>query len=150
MEFRQLIKSDIEYMKEHSTKDAFYKEMPAQADFDYALDHNGDILGIGGFRMINNTTAYCWFDLSDKSKEHTIACFRCIKEWIDGYTFDGKYHPGFCETMGILRLEAYVKVGFEEGVRTIEHLGFSYEHRMLKFIGQEPADLYVRFFDGDK
>jgi len=149
MNFRQLQQSDVEYMAENSYDKDFYKQVPAQTEFDYALEHDGDILGVGGFRMKNNTTAWCWFDLSTKAAEHTIVCYRVIKEWIEGYEGKDGHVPGFCETHGILRLEAYVKVGFEAGARTVEHLGFEWEHRMMKFIGQSPADRYVKYFDGD-
>ena len=140
MNFRIATDKDFKFMQEHSTDKDFYKECPEQVEYDFVLEHNDDILGVGGFKMINNTTAWCYFDLSDKVENHLIVCYRVIKEFTDI----------FCKEHGIFRLEAYVKVGFEAGMRTVEHLGFSYEHRMLKFIGQAPADLYVKFYNGDK
>ncbi|MDD5459418.1 MAG: hypothetical protein PHF37_08515, partial [Phycisphaerae bacterium] len=105
--------------------------------FCWTLEHEEKVLGIGGIKMVNNTTAICWFDLSKYAGEHIVVCYRVIKEWI----------PIVCKEKKIRRLEAYVKAGFEAGVRTVEHLNFDFEHRKKKYIGDIAADCYVRFFD---
>ena len=139
MNFRALTKDDIDYMREHTVDKDFYKDKPEQTDFSYALEHKGETLGVGGFHMMNMTTAVCWFDLSDAAGDHVIVCYRVIKEWLDI----------FCKEQGILRLEAYVKTGFEAGIRTVEHLGFQWQYRAMKYFGQCPADVFVKYF-GDK
>jgi len=150
MGFRTLTKDDIAFMREHTVDKDFYKDMPEVTDYSYALFDEDRTLGVGGFHMMNNTTAVCWFDLSDIGYENTIQCYRTIREWMDGYTDkQGVYHEGFCDTMGIRRLEAYVRTGFEYGIRTVEHLGFEWQCRAMKYFGDYPADVYVKFY-GDK
>ena len=139
MDFRELQESDITFMREHSLNKCFYKECPEQTDYTYALEHYNQVLGIGGIRMINNSTAWGWFDLSDAAEDHLIVTYRTVKEWLEI----------LCNEKKIIRLEAYVRVGFEAGVRTVEHLGFKFESRMPQFIYHNPADLFVRFFDGE-
>jgi hypothetical protein len=63
---------------------------------------------------------------------------RRIREYIDI----------FCREHKILRLEAWVDVNFNEGLRLVKHLGFHPESRKINFLGKnKDAWLYVRFFD---
>lgn len=140
MNFRQLTQPDLDYMREHSDDKGFYKEVPERTEYDYALEHNGDILCIGGMRLMNDTTAVGWFDLSPKGFENLIACYRTISEWM----------IQLAETLKIVRLEAYVREGFGVGVRTVEHLGFGFERKVPKYFGNEDAMLFVRFFEGNE
>jgi RimJ/RimL family protein N-acetyltransferase len=140
MNFRQLTQPDIDFMKENSLDPDFYKECPEEDTFCWTVEHEEKVLGIGGIKMVNNTTAICWFDLSKYAREHILACYRVIKEWI----------PIVCEEKKIRRLEAYVKAGFEAGVRTMEHLDFEFECRKRNYVGDVPADLFVKFFDAEK
>jgi RimJ/RimL family protein N-acetyltransferase len=136
MEFRQLTEKDISFMKENSLDTVFYKECPEEDAFCWALEYGEKVLVIGGMKMVNNTTAIGWFDLSRYAEEHISLCYRVIKEWL----------PTMCKEKKIRRLEAYIKAGFEAGVRTVEHLGFEFESRKRNYIGDIPADLYVRYF----
>ena len=97
-------------------------------------------LGIAGFRFINDTTAWCWLCMGEAATQHLTESFRCLATWI----------PSFCRDFGVRRLEAYVEVGFEEGIRLVEHLQFEEESRMKDFIDGNPAIRFVRFFGDAK
>ena len=139
MELRPLTSRDISYMEQYSRDKDFYKEPMSEIDYMYALDSEGEVLMIGGFRMITNQTAWCWMDLSLAGLERIYTCYRVIKEWIEK----------FCKRMNISRLEACVEEGHENGVNLVTHLGFKFESRKPRFFGKNSADLYVRFFGGD-
>jgi RimJ/RimL family protein N-acetyltransferase len=141
MNFRQLQEADIQFMADNSLfSREHWKSMCGQLEFNYALEHNGNVLGIGGLKMINNHTAYGWFDMSIHAKNHVIICYRVIKEWLQIS----------CKELGIRRLEAYVEADFEAGQRTVEHLGFTYEYTAKNFFGDKPGKIYSICFDGDK
>ncbi len=139
MEFRELQQKDITYMSRHSRDKDYYKKPVVQTDFCWALEHENKTLCIGGIKLINDTTAWAWIDLSEACEKHIITCYRTIKEWSDM----------FCKQQGIKRLEAFVEVGFEKGIRTVEHLGFKFEYRKSKFFGDRPADVFVKFYNGE-
>ena len=147
MNFRQLQESDIAYMAEHGIREDGHKVRIDNTEYNYTLEHDGAILGIAGFRFITDTTAWCWLQMGEEAMKHLTISFRTLSEWIGGYTgINGERVPGFCETNGIRRLEAYVEVGFEAGIRLVEHLDFHEESRMLNFIDDKPAIRFVRFF----
>lgn len=136
MKLRELQQADLTYMAENARDKDYYKQPLEQIDYMYALEHDDDILMIGGFRMITDTTAWAWMDLSYAGLERIYTCYRILNEWIHR----------FCKQRNIARLEACVEVGFEAGVNLATHLGFKYESRKKNFFGNRPADLYVRFF----
>ena len=105
-------------------------------EYSYSLEHEGKLLASGGFRLINLTTAWTWFDQSHHAGHHIVSVIRVVKEWLDIFV---KEH-------GILRVQAYVECDFPEAVRTVEHLGFHQECTMKNFIGTKPAFLYVKFY----
>lgn len=140
MNFRQLQQSDIDYMREHSPDKDFYKDCPERIEYDYCLEHDGDVLCVGGVRLMNTTTGTGWFDFSPKGYEHTIICYRTISEWM----------IQLCQSLHITRLEAYVREGFGAGVRTVEHLGFGFERKVPRYFGDTDAMLFVRFFEQEK
>ena len=149
MEFRALTQADIDFMKTHTEDRDCYKETSGQSEYTYALvDDDDSTLVIGGFRMMNKTTVVCWFDISEAGRRNVIAVVRTIKEWTEGYTdkYD-QYNPGFYETMGVLRAEAYVKSGHLEGERFVRHFDFIHERLVMKYFGQDPANLFVKYFD---
>ena len=136
MQFRQLQQSDMDYMADHSALDrAYYKKPPEPVDYAYALEQDGNVLVVGGFRMITDTTALCWLDLSEIGMEKIYTCYRVIVDWIDI----------FCQNYGIMRLEACVKYDFAAGVRLVEHLGFEYEGRKKHYFGELDGLAYVRY-----
>lgn len=139
MQFRQLIQSDIEYMAQHALVGReSWKNQSGEAQYNFTLEHEGKILGIGGFIMVGKTCAISWFDMTEDAKEHIITSYRVLKEWADI----------FCKDHGIQRLMAFVRTGYEAGVRTCEHLGYRFENRMPKYEDGQPFDLFVKFFDG--
>lgn len=147
MIFSKMTQADLDYMRDHSTDNDLYKSIPETIEHNFALRDGNDVLGIGGIRMMNDTTGVGWFDLSRKGFENVIACYRTISEWIGGYT-DGKGNreKGICQELGIVRLEAYVKDGFGRGVRTVEHLDFAFERKVHKYFGDQDGLLFVRYF----
>ena len=136
MKFRETTQEDMDYLANHSISQGVTKQQPEQIDFCYTLEHEGTPLGIGGFRLINPTTAWCWVDLSDTSGKYIRTVYRVISEWIDEFS---KNH-------NLRRLEAYVRIDFPEAIRMVEHLGFERESVMSDFIGEESAYLYKRIF----
>ena len=133
MIFRESTQADLDFMADHSIKGGM-KQFKF-IDYVYTLEHDDIPLGIGGFRMIVPTTAWCWVDLSDKALEHLRDSYRTIKEWIET----------FANTHQIIRLQAFVR-DTPEDRRLVRHLGFIEESRMEKFYGDEDALLYVRIF----
>ena len=135
MNFREAIQSDLDYLADHSVSRGIQSKQPSAIEYLYTLEHEGVPLGVGGFRLINLTTAWCWVNLSDKMKHgHVIPTYRVIKEWIEMFT---KEH-------GIKRLQAYVEVDFPEAIRMVEHLGFEQESIMKNFVGDKDAAMFVR------
>ena len=149
MEFRALTQADVDFMAKHTKDRDCYKESSGQSEYSYALvDSDEQTLVVGGFRLMNKTTCVCWFDVSDVGFENIIKVVRTIKEWTEGYTDKtGKKHIGFYEMMGIVRAEAYVLDGHEEGERFVKHFNFCYDRNVIKYYGHCSANLYVKFFD---
>lgn len=149
MDFRSTTQADIDYMKTHSFEPEFYKGAEdIQNDYIYTLYDEGDVLAIGGIRMMNKTTCIIWIDLSKNGIERSRHVWRTIVEWTEGYIdSDGNYCPGFYEFMGIVRVEAYVKEGFEAGLRFVKHLGMKYDRVVDNYLGKDNAVLYVKLFE---
>lgn len=118
-------------MERHS-----YKKPVTPVDYLYALDDDGDILMVGGFRVITDATAWCWVDISAKGLHKIYSCYRVMAEWMDS----------FCQEHGVTRLEAVIKDGYDAGCRLVEHLGFTYESHKPKFFGDGDGLLYVRYY----
>ncbi len=134
MNFRETTQEDLDYIADHSVSRGVQKQQPEQIDYMFTLEHEGVPLGIGGFRLINTTTAWCWVDLGCESGKHIRLVYRLIKEWMDRFI---KLH-------GIVRLQAYVEYDFPEAIRMVQHLGFNWESKMKNFIGDKDAAMYVR------
>jgi hypothetical protein len=133
MEFRETTQEDYDYAQDHSVSDP-EKNHPEQAEYLYTLEHDGFPLMVGGFRMINATTAWCYVDLTDRAGLHVIELYRTMRDWINVWAKDHK----------VKRLQAYVRTDFPEGVRLVEHLGFERESIMKNFIGDKDATMYRR------
>ncbi|MBE3143564.1 MAG: hypothetical protein IMZ61_06535 [Planctomycetes bacterium] len=137
MDFHEVTAQDIEFMAKNSLCPEIYKHREEQIDYCFALSHEDKTLGIGGFRMITNTTYFTWFDLSKAAYENNIiVCYRTIREKMES----------FAKEKGIILMMAYVRVGFEAGIHTAQHLGFNLECRLNRFLGEDPADLYLKYF----
>ena len=136
MRIREATKADILYVADHSASRGCFKDQPDQIDYIYTLEHEGDVLGIGGIKIINPTTAWCWVDVTVNGKKHMIMAYRTLKVWIDKLV----------EIHGLRRLMAAVGVDFPEAIRMIEHLGFVREYTMEQWSGDKPAHLYGRIF----
>jgi len=136
MLFRETTQQDLGYMKDNSVSRGILNKQPERTDFCYSLEHEGILLGIGGIRLINLTTAWCWVDMTADAKKHTIIVYRVIKEWMDKLV----------EEKGLKRLQAYIALDFPEAIRMIQHLGFHKEGILKNFIGNKDASLYVNLF----
>ncbi len=136
MNFRELKQEDIEAVENDSISRGILSKQPEVIDFGYTLEHEGKILGIGGIRLINLTTCWCWLDLTHYLSEHIITAYRVISEWMIILAKD----------KGIKRMQCYIEVDFPESVRMVKHLGFHQEHIMPKFVGEKSAYLYVKYF----
>ncbi|MBN2591588.1 MAG: GNAT family N-acetyltransferase [Sedimentisphaerales bacterium] len=129
-----MTKEDYEYLKDHSASRGIFKNTPEKVDYSYSLEHEGTLLGSGGFQLINTTTAWCWLDLTIHAKNYMTEVYRLIKEWIEIFVKDKE----------VKRLQAYVDPEFPEAIKTVEHLGFKYECDMELFYGDRNAYLYKR------
>lgn len=134
MKFRETTQEDVDFVADHSISRGVEKHRPERVDFCYTLEHEGRPLVIGGFRLINATTAWGWVDITDAAGGRIISVYRAIKEWTDTFT----------KTHKIRRLQAYVEKDFTEGIRMLQHLGFEKESAMLNFVGDKDAFMYVR------
>jgi RimJ/RimL family protein N-acetyltransferase len=135
MKFREFTTEDYEYLKDHSASRGIFKNTPAVTEYNYSLEHDGQLLASGGFRLINTTTSWCWLDMTHHAGGHILTVYRVIKEWTDEFVRDH----------GILRLQAYVDPDFPEAIHMIQHLGFERESNMKNFYPNRDAYLYVRF-----
>ena len=136
MRFREAIQDDYEYMADHSVSRGILKVQPEQIEYCYALEHKGKLLGIGGIRLINNVTAWCWIDLTVDAGSHIIIVYRVIQEWM----------LELVKEKGIKRLQAYIETDFPEAIRMAKHLGFEWESDMVSFLPEGDAFMYRRLF----
>ena len=134
MKFRETTQEDIDYVKDHSISRGILDKQPERTDFCYTLEHEGKVLGIGGFRFITLTTAWCWLDVSDQNQQYWPESYPIMKEWIDIFV---KEH-------NIKRLQAYIECDFEKAIRMVKQLGFEKESLMKNFVDDKDAFMYVR------
>jgi RimJ/RimL family protein N-acetyltransferase len=134
MNFRKMTAEDVEFVKDHSASRGIFKNQPDEIDYAYTLENEGQILCIGGIRMINLYSAWAWIDLTHEAGKCITTTYRVIKEWGDS----------LCKQHNIRRLQAYVETDFPEAIRMVEHLGFKRESTMKNFMGDKDAYLYVR------
>jgi RimJ/RimL family protein N-acetyltransferase len=90
---------------------------------------------MGGFKLMNYDTAWCWIDITDVAGKHTFSMYRVIKEWISKFVKDH----------GLKRIQATVECDFEEAIRMVRHLGFKKESIMKNYVNGKDAFMYVRF-----
>lgn len=139
MTFREMTKADLDFVSSNSISRGIISKQPEVTDWNYALEHEGLTLGIGGIRLITESTAWGWIEITHYAVSHITTAYRTIKEWTDI----------LCKNQGITRLQVYVAVDFPEALRTAEHLGFhkEYDEPMRNFLGNgKDAYLFVRHF----
>jgi len=136
MNFRETTQEDIVYMADHSVSRGIFKKQPERTEYLYTLEHEGVPLGVGGFTLVNLTTAWCWVDIGTEAGNHVVVFYRLIKEWMETFVKDHN----------LKRLQAYVEMDFPEAIRMVRHLGFHEESIMQDFIEDRDAFLYVRIF----
>lgn len=135
MEIREAIQSDIDYLVAgNSTSRNCFDEQPEKIDFVYTLEHEGKILVVGGLRLLNLQTAWCWMDFTEDALKMKKSVYRAIRIWLDTFVKD----------MGIVRLMCPVKTDFQQAISMVEHLGFSREVLMKRFYGENDAYLYTK------
>ena len=135
MNFREATLEDIELMASLSVNQDTERKIGEPLDFVYTLEHKGELLVVGGFRMIVPTTAWCWLDLSEYGVKHIRDSFRTIKEW------GGKW----AKANGVKRLQCFTR-DQEDKKRLVTHCGFKQESIMKNFYGDEDAILFARVF----
>lgn len=134
MNFRETTQADLDFVADNSISRGIAKRQPECIDYCYTLEHEDKVLIIGGFRLINPTTAWCWTDWTHLSKDHIVVTYRVTKEWIDI----------FAKEHNLRRLQCYVETDFEEALRMVGHLGFEWESTMKNFIGDKDAYMFTR------
>jgi hypothetical protein len=137
MKFRAATIEDVEYFKEHSINTKADRSDIHQLDYPYtAEDDEGNLLALGGFRMIIPSCAWVWVDLSDEGVKQIKDTYRIIKSLINGWT---KFH-------GVKRIQAFIRDD-EKNKRLARHLGLEEESLMKNFYGNEDAYMYARIIN---
>jgi hypothetical protein len=111
------------------------KNPSAVIDYVYALEHEGVTLAVGGFRSVNATSAWAWFDLAAPAMQQIRTVYRTTCELLDT----------LMREQGWTLVMAVVDPTFPEAIRTAEHLGFEFQFLLKRYFGKEPAMLYSRF-----
>ena len=132
MNFRLATQEDLDYMADHSINQRVDRKMSEAIDYIYTLENEESPVGVGGFRMVTPTTAWCWIDLSPAISDNLIIGYRAVRDWIDG----------FVGQMGIKRLQAFVRSDEPKHIRLVEHLGFEKESLMVGFYDNGDAFMY--------
>lgn len=134
MNVRDATAADLLAMGSRSVSRGCLGEIPECTDFIYALEHDGELLAVGGVKLMNKTCGFVWLDLAAQALENQVVLLRILRDYIDGLMTD----------KGLTRLMAAVEEDFPEAVRLAEHLGFKRESRMENWTGELAAFLYVR------
>lgn len=135
MQLREATPSDYAYLAANTASRGCFKNQPSRIEFSYALEHDGQVLGIGGIQLLNTTTAWCWMDWAQLGKEdHHRVLYRVAVEWLDI----------MMDQHRLRRVMASVDATFPEAIRTVEHMGFHREGVMRNFFGDTDGLLYAR------
>lgn len=133
MNVRSATAADLKAMGARSVSRGCLGQMPDTTDFVYALEHKGELLAVGGIKLMNPTCAWVWVDLAAQALENQIVLFRIIRKYLDDLMRD----------KGLTRLMAAVEEDFPEAIRTAQHLGFVKESRMANWVGGKAAFMFV-------
>ncbi len=137
MDFRRLTQADLDYMTEHTVNPEAFKKPNEEQEYNYALAKDKHTLGIGGFTMIVPGTYWAWYSLSEEGQKSPLACIHAIRD----------FQKEFAEAMKVRRLMAFLQITNEKAINIAGMMGFKFECRMHNFYGDEPADLYAKYFD---
>jgi RimJ/RimL family protein N-acetyltransferase len=135
MKFREATKEDFDFVADHSVSRG--KVHPECTDYVYTLEHDGVPLCIGGFKLLNYDTAWCWIDITDVAGNHIIVMYRVIRDWIDNFT----------EEHNLTRVQATVECDFTEAITMVRHLGFKKESIMKRYVNNKDAFMFVKLGD---
>ena len=138
MQMRTATAADLLSMGERSVSRGCLGDIPDTTDYVYALEHDGELLAVGGIHQMNPTCAWAWLDLAARALENQVILLRIIRDYIDD----------LMTKRGLTRLMAAVEEDFAEAIRFAEWLGFERESRMPKWHGDKAAYLYVRLAGG--
>lgn len=138
MEFRQATERDIQFCADHGLSGTKFLDSESTAISTVVLEHEGNILGMGGIIKITEATAWGWVELTEYTNEKIYTVFRTITEWL----------IIVCRHYKILRLQTFINPEIAKNVRLVRHLGFERESTMPNFLGKnKDADLYVRMME---
>jgi len=133
MLFRQATIEDLQHMETHSVSRGC-NENPETIDLIQSLEHEGELLGIGGLKLLTPASAWTWMSWTERALDFKTFCYRVVKEWQDKIV----------ETFGLKLLMAAVEIDFPEAIATAEHLGYSRGPVLKGFFSDKDAYLYVR------
>jgi hypothetical protein len=137
MLIRNATPEDLEFVLAHSISRP-PKSMVQPDDQYVAMEHDGVVLAVGGFRMYAPGIACFWLEYSEAVRMHLVRVYQHTRDWLDTMIEAHELH----------RIEARVRPDFEEAQRLVEHLGF-YVESVLKN-GIEPghdALMYVKLVE---
>lgn len=134
MNVRLATDADLEAMGSRSVSRGCFGQIPDVTDEYYVLEHDGELLAVGGVKQMNPTCAWVWLDLAAHALENKIALFRIIRKYIEYLMRD----------TGLTRLMAAVEEDFPEALRLAAHLGFHKESTMRNWIHGKDAFMMVR------
>jgi hypothetical protein len=134
MLIREATIEDVLKVAETSISRSCAKQQPDVIDHVFALEHEDVVLAVGGLKLLNLSTAWCWFLMTENARDNIVSVYRHIRNWLDELV---KLH-------NLKRLMAAVEIDFEEGQRTVKHLGFVQESVMPCFVGDKAALMFVR------
>lgn len=136
MELRESKQEDIDVCIHDGISGGNFKQDVNDAKA-FSLLKDKTLLGMGGYLKITETTAWFWVELTHEARHHIIAVYRTCRSFLDR----------LAEENGIIRMQAWIEVGYEERIRFAEHLGFEREGDMLHdFAGKgRPAYIYVKY-----
>ena len=134
MLIRDATPEDSDSVSERSVSRNCVGAIPKTIDLSYAIDHKGVTLAVGGIKLLNATTAWCWMDWSEECLRETALVYRTVRDWLEA----------LIEDMDLVRVQAAVRTDFDRAIRTVEHLGFERESIMRNFFGEKDAYLYAK------
>ena len=139
MNFRKTTEEDLEFCAKHGVSGGTFGDKGEEIAHSVTLEHDGEILFVGGILKITDCTAWGYVELTTYAMNHIYTVYRVVKEYLEI----------LCKEHGIIRLQAWVETGIPERELFVEHLDFSPEGNMMKhFLGYgKPAQLYVRYFE---
>jgi RimJ/RimL family protein N-acetyltransferase len=133
MLIRDATKEDLDYAIEHSISRG-EKENPDAIEFVFALEDKDELLAVGGLKLLNMSTAWCWVNWTTDAFYRKKDAYRHTKGWLEQ----------MCKTLKLRRLMAAVRMDFPGAINMVEHLGFERECEMKNFFGNESAYLYAK------